>query len=145
MLQELLEPGVLARDEIATAADLVKAAQGWRHHPKSQPNPSTEPLLALRRPEGAVDDVDATLSGPKQPGNTAPPVLVGASDLPPVFSAFPPVRMKAPPVALQQQNQPQPPLSKPPPKAVFFNAVVSTAVPIKAKPQMPKPKPPHPP
>eukprot|EP00435_Cladocopium_sp_Y103_P065380 s240_g27.t1 len=147
MLQELLEPGALQRDDVATVSELVEAAQGWRHNPKSQPNPKTQPLSVLR-PEGAVEvDVDATLSGPTEmPGISTPPVLVGASDLPHVFSAFPPVvRPKAPPEALRQQTQQQPPPAKPPPKAVFFNPVVSTAVPIPVMPQMPKPKPPHPP
>eukprot|EP00435_Cladocopium_sp_Y103_P046419 s3158_g13.t1 len=84
MLQEIFEPGVLQRDDVATVTELVEAAQGWRHHPKSQPNPKTEPLSVLRT-EGAVD-VDATLSGPNVvPDISAPPVLVGASDLPHPF------------------------------------------------------------
>ena len=36
MLQELLEPGVLRQDDIATAAQLIEAAQGWRHQPRTQ-------------------------------------------------------------------------------------------------------------
>ena len=144
MLQELLEPGVLRQDDIATAAQLIEAAQGWRHQPKSSPNPKTQPLSVLRRPEGAVD-VDATLSGPGQmPGNSAPPVLVDAPALPHPFSAFPPVRQKAPPVTLQQhQNQPVGP--KPPPKAVFLNAVGAPMVPNTVMPKAAKPKPPVPP
>ena len=101
ILQELLEHGILERDDIATAAQLIEAAQGWRHQSKSSPNPKTQPVSVLRRPGGAVD-VDATLSGPGQmPGNSAPPVLVDTSALPHQFSAFPPIRQKAPPMTLQ--------------------------------------------
>ena len=143
MLQEIFEPGLLQRDDVATVTQLTEAAQGWRHHPKTQPNPRIEPLSALRT-EGAVD-VDATLPRPGEgPGISAPPVLVGASDLPHVFSAFPPVKAKAPPVALQQQIQKKPPPPKPY-HVVVSQAVAAPIAPVMAVPKEVKPKPPHPP
>ena len=75
------------------------------------------------------------------PGNSAPPVLVDAPALPHPFSAFPPVRQKAPPVTLQQ-NQNQPVGPKPP---VFLNAVGAPMVPNTVMPKAAKPKPPVPP
>eukprot|EP00435_Cladocopium_sp_Y103_P074628 s72_g50.t1 len=145
MLQEIFEPGVLQRDDVATVTELVEAAQGWRHHPKSQPNPKTARLSVLRT-EGAVGvDADATLPRPNEaPGISAPPVLVGASDLPHPFSAFPPVKAKPPPVALQQQLQKKPPPPKPP-QVVVVQAVAAPIAPMKAFPKQVKPRPPHPP
>ena len=145
MLQELLEPGVLRQDDIATAAQLIGAAQGWRHQPKSSPNPKTQPLSVLRRPEGAVD-VDATLSGPGQmPGNSAPPVLVDSPALAASVFSFSTSQAKGSTSDTAAEPKPTSTNLNHPPKAVFLNAVGAPMVPNTVMPKAAKPKPPVPP